>query len=194
MKEFKQSRFIMSKKVTFKDDGISYYSGNFFNAKETFFPFEEIYPNTITRECKTNKLFLWVAVTFGLILILTLSDIFRIGFAIYMVLVFFSTILFIIFLVLTILSRRKMIYLSTLSGYLIDFYDKNPSEELLAEFLDTLKSKIHEYLKKKFSVIDEDVTFEKHIENFNYLKEMEIIDQEEYEKLKEELKNKKSDN
>lgn len=86
-----------------------------------------------------------------------------------------------------------MIYLSTLSGYLIDFYDKNPSEELLAEFLDTLKSKIHEYLKKKFSVIDEDVTFEKHIENFNYLKEMEIIDQEEYEKLKEELKNKKSD-
>lgn len=86
-----------------------------------------------------------------------------------------------------------MIYLSTLNGYLIDFYDKNPSEELLAEFLDSLKSKIHEYLKEKFSAIDKDVAFEKHIENFNYLKEMEIIDQKEYEKLKEELKSKKPD-
>jgi len=189
MDEFKQKRFINSKRVEFENDGITFYSGNFLNAKEIFIPFDEILPEAITRETKTSRLYLWFTITFGLILGFALLDIFQIPFAIYMVLVFFSGLLFVFFLLLTILSRKYMVYITTLSGYLIDFYDKNPNEKTLEKFLKTLKTKTFAYLKEKYAVIDIDLPVEKQIENLNFLKERNVITEKEYEALKEKLKN-----
>ncbi|MDO9038642.1 MAG: hypothetical protein Q7U59_09885 [Lutibacter sp.] len=189
MEEFKQKRFFNSKRVEFEGDGITFYSGNFLNAKEIFIPFDEIIPDSITRETKTSRLFLWIAIAFGLIFSLSFLDILKIPFAVYMVLVFFSGLLFIIFLLLTILSRKYMLYITTLSGYLIDFYDKNPSKEAMDEFLKTLKTKTFTYLKEKYAVIDIDLPIEKQIENLNFLKERNVITETEYEALKEKLKN-----
>jgi hypothetical protein len=106
-----------------------------------------------------------------------------------MVLVFFSGLLFIIFLLLTILSRKNMLYITTLSGYLIDFYDKNPSAEAINEFLNRLKTRTFAYLKEKYAVIDIDLPIEKQIENLSFLKERHVITEQEYEALKEKLKN-----
>ncbi|MDP3358873.1 MAG: hypothetical protein Q8S41_05935 [Lutibacter sp.] len=189
MEEFKQKRFFNSKRVEFEGDGITFYSGNFLNAKEIFISYDEIIPDSITRETKTSRLFLWITIAFGLIFSLSFLDILQIPFGIYMVLVFFSGLLFIIFLLLTILSRKYMLYITTLSGYLIDFYDKNPSKETMAEFLKTLKSKTFAYLKEKYAVIDIDLPIEKQIENLNFLKERNVITETEYEALKEKLKN-----
>ena len=184
MEEFKQKRFFNSKKVEFEIDGITFYSGNFLNAKEIFIPFDDILPDAITRETKTSRLFLWITIASGLILSLALWDIFKIPFAVYMVVVFFSGLLFAIFLLLTIFSRKYMLYITTLSGYLIDFYDKNPNEEVMSVFLETLKSKTFAYLKEKYAVIDIDLPVEKQIENLNFLKERNVITEKEYEELK----------
>ncbi len=189
MEEFKQKRFFNSKRVEFEIDGITFYSGNFLNAKEIFISYDEIIPDAITRETKTSRLFLWIAIAFGLILSLSFLDILQIPFGIYMVLVFFSGLLFGLFLLLTILSRKYMLYINTLSGYLIDFYDKNPSKEAMDEFLETLKTKTFTYLKEKYAVIDIDLPIEKQIENLNFLKERKVITETEYEALKEKLKN-----
>lgn len=189
MEEFKQKRFFNSKRVEFEIDGITFYSGTFLNAKEIFIPFDDILPDAITRETKTSRLFLWITIASGLILSLALWDIFIIPFAIYMVLVFFSGLLFAVFLLLTIFSRKYMLYITTLSGYLIDFYDKNPSEEAMDEFLETLKTKTFTYLKEKYAVIDIDLPVEKQIENLNFLKDRNVITEKEYEELKEKLKN-----
>ena len=189
MEEFKQKRFFNSKRVEFEYDGITFYSGNFLNAKEIFIPFDEIIPDAITRETKTGRLFLWFTITFGLILSLALWDIFRIPFGIYMVLAFFLGLFFMIFLILTIFSRKHMLYVTTLSGYLIDFYDKNPSEEAIEEFLEILKTKTFAYLKEKYAIIDKDLPVEKQIENLNFLKERNVITEKEYEALKVKLKN-----
>jgi uncharacterized protein YacL len=189
MEEFKQSRFFNSKRVEFENDGISYYSGNFLNAKEIFIPFDEIIPDAINRETKTSMLFLWLTIILGLIFSLALWDIFRIPFGIYMVLVSFSGLFFMFFLILTIFSRKHMLYITTLSGYLIDFYDKKPNEEAVDEFLETLKTKTFAYLKEKYAVIDLDLPVEKQIENLNFLKERNVITEKEYEALKEKLKN-----
>lgn len=189
MEEFKQKRFLNSKRVEFEIDGITFFSGTFLNAKEIFIPFDDILPDAITRETKTSRLFLWITIASGLIFSLVLWDIFIIPFAIYMVLVFFSGLLFAAFLLLTIFSRKYMLYITTLSGYLIDFYDKNPSEEVMDEFLETLKTKTFAYLKEKYAVIDIDLPVEKQIENLNFLKERNVITEKEYEELKEKLKN-----
>jgi hypothetical protein len=189
MEEFKQKRFFNSKRVEFEIDGITFYSGNFLNAKEIFIPFDDILPDAITRETKTSRLFLWITIASGLVLSLALWDIFKIPFAVYMVVVFFSGLLFVIFLLLTIFSRKYMLYITTLSGYLIDFYDKNPNKEVMSVFLETLKSKTFAYLKEKYAVIDIDLPVEKQIENLNFLKERNVITEKEYEELKEKLKN-----
>jgi len=189
MEEFKQKRFFNSKRVEFEVDGITFYSGNFLNAKEIFISYDEIIPDAITRETKTSRLFLWFTIAFGFIFSLTLWDLFIIPFGIYMVLVFFSGLLFIIFLLLTILSRKNMLYITTLSGYLIDFYDKNPSAEAMNEFLNRLKTRTFAYLKEKYAVIDLDLPIEKQVENLNFLKERHVITEQEYEALKEKLKN-----
>jgi len=189
MEEFKQSRFFNSKRVEFENDGITFYSGNFLNAKEVFIPFDEILPEAITRETKTSRLFLWSTIALALFFSLTYLEIFRIPFGIYMVLVFFSGLLFVFFLLLTILSRKYMLYVTTLSGYLIDFYDKNPNEEAMENFLSTLKTRTYTFLKKKYAVIDIDLPVEKQMENLNFLKERNVITEIEYEALKEKLKN-----
>ena len=188
MEEFKQKRFFNSKRVEFENDGITYYSGNFLNAKEIFIPFDEIIPDAITRETKTSRLFLWLTITFGFIFGLALWNIFRIPFGIYMVLVFFSGLFFLFFLILTIFSRKHMLYITTFSGYLIGFYDKNPSEEAIEEFLEILKTKTFAYLKEKYAIIDKDLPVEKQIENLNFLKERNVITEKEYEALIEKLK------
>lgn len=189
MEDFKQKRFFNSKRVEFEFDGITFYSGNFLNAKEIFIPFDEIIPDAITRETKTSTLFIWITIVSGLIFSLALWDIFKIPFAVYMVVVFFSGLLCAIFLLLTIFSRKYMLYITTLSGYLIDFYDKNPNKEVMSVFLETLKSKTFAYLKEKYAVIDIDLPVEKQIENLNFLKERNVITEKEYEELKEKLKN-----
>ncbi len=189
MEDFKQKRFFNSKRVEFESDGISYYSGNFLNAKEIFIPFDEIIPDAIGRETKTSRLFLWFTIILGLIFSLALWDIFRIPYGIYMVLAFFSGLFFMFFLILTIFSRKHMLYITTLSGYLIDFYAKNPSEEALENFLEILKERTFAYLKEKYAVIDKDLPVEKQIENLNFLKERNVISEKEYETLKEKLKN-----
>ncbi|MBE0424927.1 MAG: hypothetical protein IBX66_13505 [Lutibacter sp.] len=189
MEDFKQKRFFNSKRVEFEYDGITFYSGNFLNAKEIFIPFDEIIPDAITRETKTSRLFIWITIASGLIFSLALWDIFKIPFAVYMVLVFFSGLIFALFLLLTIFNRKYMLYITTISGYLIDFYDKNPSKEAVEDFLETLKAKTFAYLKEKYAVIDIDLPVEKQIENLNFLKERHVITENEYVALKEKLKN-----
>ena len=81
-----------------------------------------------------------------------------------------------------------MLYITTFSGYLIGFYDKNPSEEAIEEFLEILKTKTFAYLKEKYAIIDKDLPVEKQIENLNFLKERNVITEKEYEALIEKLK------
>ena len=188
MEGFKQKKFFNSKRVEFEYDGITFYSGNFLNAKEIFIPFDEIIPDAITRETKTSRLFLWLTITLGFIFGLALWDIFRIPFGIYMVLVFFAGLFSLFFLILTIFSRKHMLYITTFSGDLIGFYDKNPSEEAIEEFLEILKTKTFAYLKEKYAIIDKDLPVEKQIENLNFIKERNVITEKEYEALIEKLK------
>ena len=82
-----------------------------------------------------------------------------------------------------------MLYIATISGFLIDFFDLNPSKELMDNFLEALKKHSFKYLKDKYTFIDHDVPFEKQLDNFIYLKDKNVITQKEYEVLKKKLKN-----
>jgi hypothetical protein len=82
-----------------------------------------------------------------------------------------------------------MLYIATLSGYLIDFFDNNPSKELMSKFLQSIKKQSYKYLKEKYTKIDEDIPFEKQLDNFIFLRDKNVITQKEYIALKMKLKN-----
>ncbi|WP_372744721.1 hypothetical protein [Lutibacter sp.] len=189
MKDFVQKRLFITKKVTFKNDGIIYYSGDFLESREIFISFDEIMTNSITREFRTNKLLIWVTIAFAFVYGFFLLNPFNINPEINSFFLYLSGFLCLILLILTILSRKHMLYIATLGGFLIDFYDLNPSKELVEEFLNTLKKKSFKYLKAKYTKIDVDISFEKQLENFIYLRDKNVITQKEYETLKKKLKN-----
>ena len=56
-------------------------------------------------------------------------------------------------------------------------------------FLDSLKKHSYKYLKEKYTRIDEDLPFEKQLDNFIYLRDKKVISQKEYIALKKKLKN-----
>lgn len=189
MENFTQKRLFITKKVTFKKDGIIYYSGDFLESREIFISFDEIITNSITREFRTNKIFLWITVGFTIIFGFFLLNPFNINQEISTFFLIIFGFLSVILLIITILSRKRMLYIATLGGFLIDFYDLNPSNELIEQFLKTLKKKSYNYLKEKYTRIDEDISFEKQLENFIYLRDKNVITQKEYEALKNKLKN-----
>jgi glucan phosphoethanolaminetransferase (alkaline phosphatase superfamily) len=145
--------------------------------------------NNITREFITNKIFLWIAVGFGLFFGVSALNIFKFSNETLHIILIASGIICILFFLLTIFSRKHMLYIATLSGYLIDFYDFNPSKELITKFLDSLKKHSYKYLKEKYTRIDEDLPFEKQLDNFIYLRDKKVISQKEYIALKKKLKN-----
>lgn len=189
MEEFKQKRIVTSKKVKFTKEGMIYYSGNFINSREIFIPFDEIMINNITREFITNKILLWLAVGFGLFFSFSCFNVFKFPEETLNIILIISGIICLFFLTLTILSRKHMLYIATLSGYLIDFFDNNPSKELMSKFLQSIKKQSYKYLKEKYTKIDEDIPFEKQLDNFIFLRDKNVITQKEYIALKMKLKN-----
>lgn len=189
MEEFTQKRLFTIKRVTFKKDGIIYYSGDFLESREIFISFDEIMMNTITREFRTNKLALWITIGFAFVFGFLLLNPFNINHEINTFFLYLIGIFCFISLIITVLSRNHMLYIATLGGFLIDFYDLNPSKELMDTFLETLKRQSFKYLKEKYTKIDEDISFEKQLDNFIYLRDKKVITQKEYEVLKNKLKN-----
>ena len=145
--------------------------------------------NTITREFRTNKLALWITIGFAFVFGFLLLNPFNINHEINTFFLYLIGVFCFISLIITVLSRNHMLYIATLGDFLIDFYDLNPSKELMDTFLETLKRQSFKYLKEKYTKIDEDISFEKQLDNFIYLRDKKVITQKEYEVLKNKLKN-----
>jgi len=67
------------------------------------------------------------------------------------------------------------------------FYRNIPNEESVDQFLDELIQATKEYLREKYTKIDKDLAEDIQIENFKWLKDIEVITEQEYQELKEEL-------
>lgn len=91
------------------------------------------------------------------------------------------------------LNQDRYIQINTKKGLLLIGNSKKDKARN-SEFLAALKNASKKYLTWKYGTVDADLSFEKQIENYWWLRNNEIITEEEYGKLKDELKKLKGKN
>ena len=84
-----------------------------------------------------------------------------------------------------ILKYESVMQMLLTDGKAIFFFLNKPSDTIFNEFIESLYIKRNEYLKEKYTKIDEDLPLEQQLYRINLLKEEDIINNVEYKKLKE---------
>jgi len=190
---FKQTRYLNTREVQFKQDGIIYTTSNPLNSKEIFIPYEEIQFEKLLRELKTDKWNVWIAGIAGFICIKFLVRTIDFPNSFDYGLLYTSLLIFVYFAVATILSRRHLLYISTFSSGLIELYDGNPSRIEMEEFLAELKNETSKFLRDRYATIDKDLPIDNQLQNLSWLKNRKILTEIEYEELKSRLTGNKNE-
>ncbi len=68
----------------------------------------------------------------------------------------------------------------------LSFFRNKPDEKTVDQFVDELVERTKQFLRNKYARIDKDLNHDVQIGNFNWLKDIEVITNEEFEALKEE--------
>jgi len=185
---FKQTRYFNHRTIQFLEEGITFSRGNLVSSNQVTIPYEEIFYEKPAREFKLDKVYMWICIFAGLTLVkLVLGYSENSNEPLYEGLLPLVSIFFVVFLITTLLSRRQMFYIPTYSSGVIDLYDNKPSEIELNEFLIELKFRTNNFLKKKYATIDKDLPTDRQLETITWLRQRNILDETEYESLKQQL-------
>jgi hypothetical protein len=89
------------------------------------------------------------------------------------------------------LGKKDQILIPTLNNGLIEIFNERPTKDATDKFISTLNEKINSYLIKKYASIDKDLPIEPQLSQLMWLREREILKEEEFENLKLQLLGKK---
>lgn len=92
-----------------------------------------------------------------------------------------------LFIFLPFVNRKKVITIATFDGNNIELYFNNSNKQEVTDYANQIIDAANRYLLKKFSKIDRSLAIEPQIENIQYLLNREIITEEKFEELKNQL-------
>lgn len=72
----------------------------------------------------------------------------------------------------------------------LTFFINSPDEETVKNFIDKIKEKTKIRIKEELVHFDPDLSFEEQLSNLKYIKSIDIIEQTEFEKIREDLREK----
>ena len=87
------------------------------------------------------------------------------------------------------LSSSVIVINSKISPIL--FLKNRPNEVQVLIFIEELQSRIKTFLKWKYGNIDPDLSFDLQVKNYRWLRNQEVISDDEYDQLRQNLKDKK---
>lgn len=93
----------------------------------------------------------------------------------------------VIFVLTAFINRKKTVTIATYTGDEITLYFNNKNKEDVVEFSDKIIEASNNYLMKKYGKIDRALPVEQQIDNLQFLRNREIITENHYEALKDEL-------
>jgi hypothetical protein len=160
---------------------------NMLDAVEYEIPFDHL-SNKIKTQTIINNNLIIVGVFF-----FAFSFLFQLGTNNELTVVFLGIAL--IFIILPFINRKKIITISTLDGNDIELYFNKKNKQDVTDYANKIISAADNYLLIKFSKVDKALPIEPQLENIQYLLNREIITEEKFESLKNQLlgtENKKS--
>ena len=179
----KINSFPDSFEYTLTDKSLEIYHWNFFQGSRK----RKVYLDEIGHRYEIQRSALMRTNFLGLIFLVTILSLLSLS-TVFMVMnifvVFIFTVAFVIFLFFT---KSRVILLSAKPEVLI-FPCKKSNEVQRESFVKVIIHKSKNYLLWKYGQADEDLPFEKQIQNYKWLRDIEVIDDEEYLELKQNLK------
>lgn len=70
----------------------------------------------------------------------------------------------------------------------LTFFINSPNEKTVKEFIDQIRERTKGRLKEELTHFDPDLSFEDQLSNLKYLKNIDVIEQDEFEKIREQLR------
>lgn len=186
-----QRNFFTKRKFDFEELGLVCSVTGILGNQVVHIPYEEIIITKTIKQSQKNSGALILTMIFCLLLLFNFLII-AFGENNYgswegtIVLSFFTILSF----VMLFATEKKEILIPTSHSGLIILFNNNSKREETDKFLDDLKSRINNYLKKKYGQIDKDLPIELQLNNLIWLNEREVISKEEFSNLKDALLNK----
>ena len=190
MEKLVQTKLFVKRTFEFTDTGVRYEFRNLTSSLKLEIPYEEIGTKRIYQRFAHNgavalavfMLFASFAKTYYFIigehddLIFTL-----------IVLAIFGLTLFMVYF-----GYRDMVLVEAVNPPFLEFYAKRPSKGEVEKFLSELQLRTKTYLIKKYGERDHNIPVESQLEALNVLKNRNIISEQEYQELTNELTKPKS--
>jgi hypothetical protein len=99
-----------------------------------------------------------------------------------------------VFLIVGLFTQKRTITIDTLNGTPIILNYKSSNEKTVRDFADLLIEKSKDFIIKKYSRVDKDLPIENQLENIDFLRSNDLINDSRFEELKNVILNKKGSN
>lgn len=182
----KQRKLFAIREFEFKEEGLFVREKNLTSSYETVVSYEDIAIGNLSRRRKTDNVIVALTAFFGLMSIAFFITKISGGEADWSVII--VTFCFALFggLITYVNWKREIIIPLYSSGALVIF-ERIPNKDEVDQFIVDLMRKINSYLTEKYAKIDHDLPSDGQLNNFIYLRERKVIDDDEFQKLKESL-------
>jgi len=182
-----QKKLFLKKSFCLTETGLYFKESNLTNSYEIEIPYQEINYSKRSKQKKVDYFFKALAILFGLASLLNLVLLINGNFILDWKNLLVTTSLTFVFTLLAYLKSNKLIFIPTENEGLIEFFEARPDKHTVNLFLDNLSKNITSFLKKKYATLDKDLPVDHQLSNLILLKEKDILNEEEFNTLKNEL-------
>jgi len=186
MRELIQNKNFVKRKLRITDSKLFHTVSKFGNGNEVDIPFENLNGEKVSQK-STNNIFLMIAGVIFLIAIATQISLYRGGTGEKFAGLFWAG-FGVVFLVIYFLSKQNFWKIRLTNESYIYIHKNIPNKSATDQFLSELMKSRNEFLKENYAIVDENLSYESQLNNFKWLKSIDAISKDEFDKKYAELK------
>ncbi|WP_264565045.1 hypothetical protein [Flavobacterium sp. N3904] len=182
--ELHQKRFFTIRKIIIHENKVFYKSSKFGNESEINIPFEEL---TNFKESHIISNFYVSLISATLLLFSLVSIIYRSDKDFDPDIWKFWTLSFIVGAIFYFITRENLWKIKVQNNTYLFIFKNVPDKDEVNSFIQSLFDTRNKYLRETYSELNRNVSYEKQLNNLQWLKKIEAIKKVEFEKKREEL-------
>lgn len=185
--DLNQRKLFTKKEFRLTESGLLVKNRSLTEAQEVVIPYEELATNKAIREVKTDMTMVIISGLIGIVFCVNLIDKLAGSSELNWGFIFLLGALALCGVGITLLFSKKQILIPTVSNGFVQIFDGKPTAEATETFLADLTQHVNAYLKKKYAKVDKSLPIKPQLNYLMWLKEREVLNEEEFETLKNTL-------